>query len=94
MEFPLQTPFLLPVLPLFSSDNAFNSKSEKRKCGDLAERRSDSGRELRQAVTLFSFFSFAKNFAVVRKTGMSEKGLNFLIGYGIINSKELQNNQR
>ena len=46
---------------LSSGDNASNSKSEKRKCGDLAERRSDRGRELRQAVTLFSFFSLAIN---------------------------------
>ena len=46
---------------LSSSNNVSNSKSEKRKCGDLAERRSDSGRELRRAVTLFSFFSFATN---------------------------------
>ena len=44
-----------------SGNNASNSKSEKRKCGNLLERRSDRGRVLRQAVTLFSFFGFAIN---------------------------------
>lgn len=61
---------------LSSCDNA--SKSEKRKGGDLAERRSDRGRVLRRAVTLFSSFQLCNKIAIAQKSGSTEKWVEFL----------------
>lgn len=55
---------------LSSSNNNLNSKSGK---GNLAERRSDRGRVLRQAENLFSFFLLCHEFAATRKLGIAEK---------------------
>ena len=79
--------------PLFTT-NASNSKSEKRKCGDLAERRSDRGRELRRAVTPFSFSALQDNSPSAKiKAELKRKiELSLLTALHFDLSSALQNN--